>query len=43
MMAVRDGELAAGALGVDATRTKILAFGISSAFAGLAGGLMPSH
>ena len=39
MMAVRDGELAAGALGVDAARTKILAFGISSAFAGLAGGL----
>ena len=40
VMAVRDGELAAGALGVDAARTKILAFGISSAFAGLAGGLL---
>lgn len=39
MMAIRDGELAAGALGVDAARTKILAFSVSAAFAGLAGGL----
>jgi|MDTC01.1.fsa_nt_gb branched-chain amino acid transport system permease protein len=39
MMAVRDGELAAGALGVDATRAKLTAFGISSFLAGVAGAM----
>jgi branched-chain amino acid transport system permease protein len=39
MMAVRDGELAAGALGVNASTTKFIAFGISSFFAGIAGGM----
>lgn len=39
MMAVRDRDLAAEVLGVDAARTKFLAFGLSSFFAGIAGGL----
>ena len=39
MMAVRDGELAAGALGVDATRAKLTAFGVSSFWAGVAGSM----
>ncbi len=39
MMAVRDRDLAAEVLGVDAARTKFVAFGISSFFAGIAGGM----
>ena len=39
MLAVREDEIAAAAMGVGTTRTKVLAFVISSAFAGLAGGL----
>jgi branched-chain amino acid transport system permease protein len=39
MMAVRDSDLAAEALGVDPARTKILAFGISSFLAGVAGAM----
>jgi branched-chain amino acid transport system permease protein len=39
MMAVRDHDLAAAALGVDPARTKILAFGISSFLAGVAGAM----
>ncbi|MFW6197978.1 MAG: branched-chain amino acid ABC transporter permease [Myxococcota bacterium] len=39
MMAVRDRDLAAAALGVDPSRTKVLAFGISSFFAGMAGAM----
>lgn len=39
MMAVRDHDLAASTLGVDPTRTKILAFGISSFLAGVAGAM----
>ena len=39
MMAVRDNEIAAGTSGIDAFRTKVLAFGISSALGGLGGGL----
>lgn len=39
MMAVRDRDLAAEVLGVDAARTKFVAFGISSFFAGVAGGM----
>jgi branched-chain amino acid transport system permease protein len=39
MMAVRDHDIAASALGVNPARTKILAFGISSFIAGMAGAL----
>ena len=39
MMAVRDHDLAAAALGVSPARVKITAFGISSFLAGIAGGL----
>lgn len=39
MMAVRDQDLAAAVLGVNATRTKVLAFGISSFIAGVAGAM----
>jgi len=38
-IAVREDEIAAAAMGVDTTRTKVLAFVIGSAWAGLAGGL----
>jgi len=39
MMAVRDHDLAAATLGVNPARTKILAFGISSFVAGIAGAM----
>jgi branched-chain amino acid transport system permease protein len=39
MMAVRDSDLAAEALGVSPARAKIMAFGISSFFAGVAGAM----
>jgi branched-chain amino acid transport system permease protein len=39
MIAVRDGEVAAEALGVDLLRTKATAFGLSAFYAGTAGGL----
>jgi branched-chain amino acid transport system permease protein len=39
MMAVRDHDLAASSLGVNAARSKILAFGLSSFVAGIAGGM----
>ena len=39
MMAVRDHDIAAAALGVNPSRTKVAAFGISSFFAGVAGAL----
>ena len=39
MMAVRDHDLAAAVLGVDPARTKLIAFGVSSFFAGVAGAL----
>ena len=39
MMAVRDSDLAAEALGVDPAATKVLAFGLSSFLAGIAGGM----
>ena len=39
MMAVRDQDLAASALGVHPARVKIIAFGLSSFFAGIAGGM----
>ena len=39
MIAVRDGEVAAASLGVDLLATKSIAFGLSAACAGIAGGL----
>ena len=39
MVAVRDHDLAAAVLGVNPARTKIIAFGISSFFAGVAGAM----
>ena len=39
MMAVRDHDLAAAVLGVDPARTKLIAFAVSSFFAGVAGAL----
>ena len=39
MMAVRDHDVAAAVMGVNPARTKIVAFGLSSFFAGLAGGM----
>jgi len=39
MMAVRDHDLAAAVLGVSPARTKIIAFGLSSFFAGVAGAM----
>ena len=38
--AVRDGELAAAAAGINVAATKLTAFAISSAYAGFAGGLL---
>ncbi len=38
-MAVRDQDIAAEAIGVNVTRTKVLAFAVSSGFVGLAGAL----
>ena len=40
LLAVRDNELAAAAVGLSPTRTKLLAFGLSGALAGLAGGCL---
>ncbi len=39
MMAVRDGDVAASILGVNPARSKVIAFGISSFLAGVAGGM----
>ncbi len=39
MMAVRDHDLAASVMGVSPARTKIIAFGLSSFFAGVAGSM----
>ena len=36
-MAIRDDEIAAGAMGINLTRFKLLAFGLGAAFAGMAG------
>jgi len=38
-IAVREDEVAADAMGIDTTRTKVMAFVIGSAWAGIAGGL----
>jgi branched-chain amino acid transport system permease protein len=40
LLAIREDEIAAEAMGVDTTSYKVRAFVISSAFAGLAGGLL---
>jgi branched-chain amino acid transport system permease protein len=40
LLAIREDEIAAEAMGVDTTGYKVRAFAISSAFAGLAGGLL---
>ena len=40
LLAVRDNELAAAAMGLSPTRAKLLAFGVSGALAGLAGGCL---
>lgn len=40
LMSVRDNDLAASVLGVDVARYKLLAFLLSSCYAGLAGGLL---
>ncbi|MFC5997017.1 branched-chain amino acid ABC transporter permease [Pseudonocardia hispaniensis] len=42
-MAVRDRDLAAGVAGIPVTRTKVTAFVISSAFAGLSGALLTAY
>ncbi len=39
LVAIREDEIAAEAMGIDTTRYKVLAFVVSSALAGLAGGL----
>jgi branched-chain amino acid transport system permease protein len=39
MVAVRDSEISAQSMGIHINRTKVLAFGVSAAFTGLAGGL----
>jgi branched-chain amino acid transport system permease protein len=39
MMAIRDNEIAASAMGVDVARYKTLAFGVSAGITGVAGGL----
>lgn len=39
LAAIREDEIAAEAMGIDTTRHKVLAFVLSSAFAGVAGGL----
>ena len=41
LTAVREDEIAANSLGIDSARWKMVAFGIGSAVAGLAGGLYP--
>lgn len=43
MMAVRDRDLAAGVVGIPVTRTKVIAFAISSAFAGVSGALLTAY
>lgn len=43
MVALRDSEIAAEAAGVDTVRVKMLAFALSSMYAGVAGGLYASY
>ena len=43
MLAVREDEIAAAAVGIDTTRAKMQAFAIGTFFAGVAGGLLAHH
>ena len=43
LLAVREDEIAAEAMGVNTTRTKVISFVISSAIAGVAGGLFAHY
>jgi branched-chain amino acid transport system permease protein len=43
MLAVRDSEIAARSMGINLSRTKATAFGISAALTGLAGALLGHH
>ena len=43
LVAIRDNEVAARALGVDTTRYKLIAFGLNAGYAGVAGGLYAVH
>ncbi|MBC7415915.1 MAG: branched-chain amino acid ABC transporter ATP-binding protein/permease, partial [Herminiimonas sp.] len=43
MLALRDSEIAAEVMGVDTVRVKMLAFALSSMYAGVAGGLYVSY
>ncbi len=43
LLAIRDDEVAAEALGVDTTRYKVMAFVIGAFFAGVAGGLFAHY
>ncbi|MDV4150463.1 branched-chain amino acid ABC transporter permease [Clostridium sp. AL.422] len=43
LAAVRDNEIAAKSLGVDVFKTKVIAFAIAAALAGLAGALLAPH
>lgn len=43
MLAVREDEIAAAAMGINTTRTKIQAFAIGTFFAGIAGALLGHH
>jgi branched-chain amino acid transport system permease protein len=43
MIAVRDDETAAATCGIDATRTKVIAFTLSAVFAGLSGALFAHY
>lgn len=43
LLAVREDEIAAEAMGVDTTRAKVISFVISSAIAGIAGGLFAHY
>ena len=43
MGAVRDRDIAASVMGIDIARVKVLAFGLSSFFAGLAGSMFTFH
>lgn len=43
LIAIREDEIAAEAMGIDTTRYKVLAFSIGAAFAGIAGGLFAHY
>lgn len=42
LVAIRESEVAAGSIGIDVTRYKIVAYGLSALYAGIAGGLFAS-